>query len=166
LTVDEDEFTDPIDAWPEVPEPFRPKRLPHSGAFQSEHCKVLEERGYEPVDVRFLEGQEKVKALLEASLLGTAKLSKDQQSALRLAAEVYGLKGIGRGRQTDDTKKRIAGDDVDSILAAFNRRDVAGFSPRKKASASPTEKAAQDRKSKVASLTSIRDRTKKKVRAK
>lgn len=159
--MDIDEFEDPIDLWPIVPAEFRPKSLPHVGAFTPEHCKTLRERGYAPIDARFLEGQEKVKALLEASLLGTANLTKDQQGALRLASEVYGLRGVGRGKSAEDTRKNVQDESIQGILEAFNKKVPADFTPKKKAGRPKEAKDKKPRKLGGAALQTVEDNAKK-----
>lgn len=110
-----------VSPWPEVPEEFRPKKLPYEkNYFDKDAIKELKKRGYEPVDVTFLDGAEGIRMRLEGALLGTVELTEDGRKTLELAARVYGVQLKNADEET--TKgKLIVGDIEEQIKALSNR---------------------------------------------
>ena len=103
--------------WPEVPEHFRPKTLPHEGQFDAGAEEVLRVRGWEPVDVRFIDGPQAVALRLEGAILGTIQVDRNQMGNLELAAKIYGLTST-RGARLEDSKG-LKKETVDDILGFF-----------------------------------------------
>jgi hypothetical protein len=104
-------------AWPPVPKEHRPKQLPHLGGFSDKELAELSADGYAPIDIRFLEGAQAVRAWLEAGRLGLVELSANQLRTLQLEAEIYGLRGAGKGHSKEESK--LDDSDIESLLAVF-----------------------------------------------
>lgn len=75
-------------------------KIPHDG-MPEDVIVLAEQKGYEPVDVRFLEGKEQILAILRGSAIGTVQVDQTKVHGLRLAAQIYGLLDKDRGKDKE-----------------------------------------------------------------
>ena len=107
--------------WPIVPDEQRPKELPFSCEMSEGDRKLLEERGWKPLDVRLLpnegdgERASSVKYWLEGMRLGTVDCSASVAKYVEIEARIYGLTS-GRGPEEEVKKKGYEDLDFDELL--------------------------------------------------
>jgi hypothetical protein len=91
---------DPDIIWPPVPERLRPKKLPYAGNWSEKYITALEQIGYAPVNILFLDGPEALKLTLEGIRLGTVVLTRTQLDALEVEARLYNNNAVSMEKET------------------------------------------------------------------
>lgn len=107
--------------WPPTKQKLK---VPHDGRFGPGTIDALKERGYEPVDIRFLSGPEAVRLALLGSRMGTVTLDRQALDALKLEATIHGMMTGRQGKDEEDPFDLLSEQSTLDILDNIRSHDV------------------------------------------
>lgn len=102
-----------LETFPPVADGEPSPEVPHAGKLSKKQIAALEERGYKPVDIRFIKDSEKlINLAVQGTLMGTIELTTNMIRGLDLLAKVDNLLDRNRARREESPYSQL----VDEIL--------------------------------------------------